>query len=247
MRFKPTLLLVFVLIAAAAPALSNPTAPPPINGTYISTDLGGGVLAARFSESWAGSPPGHGQVGNTLLVSSVDGPLMGTQWELWCSSISSPPMLLTDARDSTGTGETAWQVDYDGGFFWLSADGPWATPGAIDYTGNVESLVSMMTYIYEDGEVVGAVSSVQLSGTFDPLNWEGSCVEYTITGLSYIGDTNQGPKPPDYPAFMAQGCGPWPAGVGAWGDVTGITINIFNCTETPVKNATWGEIRTLYR
>ena len=35
--------MVFICILAAATGSADPTAPPPINGTYYSADLGGGV------------------------------------------------------------------------------------------------------------------------------------------------------------------------------------------------------------
>lgn len=238
-------IILFVSIAAAVSAI--PAAPPPINGTYYSTDMGGGVMAGRLSESWAGATYGYGKPGNTVLVSSIDGPQMGTQWELWCATVSETPMLLSDDRDSTGTGETAWRAEYNGGFFWMSADGPWAPPGASDYNGTIENLVSTMTFVYTDGLVVEVHAVTELSGRFDPATWDGSCVAYSINNVSYVGSTGQGPKPSDYPAFMAQDCGPWMLETGAWGDVSAISVDILDCAVTPVRKATWGNIKTMYK
>ena len=172
---------------------------------------------------------------------------MGTQWELWCAAISRPPMLLTDDRDSTGTGEATWRAVYTGGFFWMAGDGPWAPAGASEYHGTIDDLISTLTFVYSDGLLVEVRAVTELSGRFDPTRWDGSCVTYTLSDVTYVGSTNQEPKPSDYPAFMAPDCGPWPQETGAWGEVSAISVDVVDCTETPVRKTTWGEIRTMYR
>jgi hypothetical protein len=238
--------MVFICILVAALGNADPTAPPPINGSYYSVDLGGGVCAGRISESWTNSPSGYGRVGNAIITTSVSGPAMGTQWEMWCASITAQPMLLSDVRDSTNTGDVVWQTSYTGGQFWLAGDGPWANPGSLDFFGEIESMFATTTYTYANGSVTGVVSHTTVSGQLDPANWGGSCFEATFGDVSFTGSTDVCPKPDEYPAFMGSDCGPWMAGTGAWGDMAGIEIRIYDCTQTPVKDVTWGEIKAMY-
>ena len=92
MRFLITLALV-ALVATTV------FAGPPQQGVYYSYDMPSGSFpAGRFSESWAG-PATHGQFGNTVNAESWDGTALGTVWKLWCPSIATPPVLVSDTRD----------------------------------------------------------------------------------------------------------------------------------------------------
>jgi hypothetical protein len=247
MRSKPGYPAVILICLMVGTVSASTPAQPPSNGTYHSTDLGGNVFTGRISESWMTAPEGYGQVGNTLLGRSVNGPVMGTQWEYWCASVASQPQLVMDSRDSTGTGVTVWQMEYTGGRFWLAGDGPWGAAGLMDFSGVTENMNATTTCSHCDGSIVGVQSTYTLSGRFDPDNWYGSCVEFTIDDVTIEGSTDQEPRPDDYPPFMAADCEPSTTGYGAWGTASGIAIRIFDCVQTPVKDASWGEIKTLYR
>jgi hypothetical protein len=247
MSTTPAYPLVFILCLLTAGNVSADTsAQPPLNGSYQSTDLGGGVYTGRISESWVTATSGYSQVGNTVLVSSIYGPAMGTQWEFWCASVAEQPILVMDVRDSTGTGEATWEVQYTGGQFWLVGDGPWGTIGAIDFTGTIEVMSATTRCWYIDGSVDSVQSNYTLSGRFDPANWDGSCVDCSINIVAFDGSTDEETRPDDYPPFMGSDCGPAPVEHGAWGSVSDIEIRIHNCDPTPVRKTTWGGIKTLY-
>jgi hypothetical protein len=239
--------IVFLcLLVAAVVGSADSTAPLPVSGTYFSADLGGGVCTGRISESWASAPAGYGRLGNAIIATSVSGPSMGTQWELWCASITAQPMFVSDVRDSTESGEVVWTTSYTGGQFWLSGTGPWANPGSTDFTGSIDVMFATTTYLYTNGALTGVVSQTSISGDFDPADWSGWRIECTFNDVTFIGSTDLGPKPGEYPAFMASDCGPWMAGTGAWGNVANIEIRIYDGALTPVKEATWGEIKAMY-
>jgi hypothetical protein len=218
----------------------------PVNGTYQSADLGGGVFTGRISESWVTAPSGYGQVGNTILLTSINGPAMGTQWEYWCASITAQPMLVADVRDSVGTGEVVWSTEFEGGEFWLAGDGPWGTIGWMDFTGTIDAMTATTTFWYLDGMIDSVQSVYTLSGRFDPTHWDGSCVECTINCVAFVGSTDEEPSTDDYPPFMASNCEPSTTGFGAWGTTSDIEVRVFTCSPTPVRDATWGGIKALY-
>lgn len=243
-RAYPLVILICLVVAGTVSA--DTAADPPVYGTYQSIDLGGSVFAGRVSESWATSPSGYGQVGNTVLLSSINGPAMGTQWEYWCASVAAQPLLVADVRDSTGTGEVVWSNDFDGGHFWLAGDGPWGTIGWADFTGTIDAMSATTTYRYSGGVIDSVHSVYTLSGYFDPAEWENSCIECAINWVAYVGSTDEEPLPDDYPPFMASDCGPSTTGYGAWATASWIEIRIYACSPTPVRDATWGGIKALY-
>ncbi len=93
------LLRLTVVVALAGAAITCLTAPaftqPPVEGIYVSSDLGGNVLTGRYSDSWSG-PDGRLAVLNTLHETSWDGASTGTQWSINCNYIAAPPTLLVD-------------------------------------------------------------------------------------------------------------------------------------------------------
>ena len=101
---KTALFVIFAFVVSV-PALA--LAGPPIDGTYTSTDLGGQVLLGLYSESWE-VPDGRLQMGNTSNKASWDGASLGTQWELRCTRIAGPPVLITDTVDANGNGFREW-------------------------------------------------------------------------------------------------------------------------------------------
>lgn len=44
--------------------------------------------------------------------------------KLWCPSIQTPPVLVSDPRDVSGTGDVTYRTVYSGGHSWLGAAGP---------------------------------------------------------------------------------------------------------------------------
>jgi hypothetical protein len=231
--------LLWVLLATvvAVPVMAGP----PTQGVYYSTDIGGTVLEGRFSESWVGMGPG--QIGNTLNSMSFDGATLGTEWRFYCASIAVAPVLISDTRDASNTGEVVWKTDYDGGLFWLSKDGPWGD-GLNDYTGFVTLMKVTTTYHYVLGQVLGIRSNVTLSGQFDDYD---DCLEYVINNTAVFGDTdNNGPLPADYPPFMDANCQTGILNEGAWGSVTEIAMQIVGSCTLPVETTTWGSVKALY-
>jgi hypothetical protein len=239
------LVLFLFLASGALSSVAWPAVTQPADGSYQSTDIGGPVYTGYFSESWVGNSPGHGGVGNTFIVASVDGPAVATQWEVWCASVSAPPVLLEDTRDGDDTGEVTWITSYDSGFFWLFGEGPWGQSGADDFHGTTGAMEVKTTYTYELGVITLINSVITVSGAFDPGSWDGECLELTATSV-VEGTTESGSKPEDYPAFMESGCNPPATQTGAWGYFGIMTLEILDCTSSPVESTTWGAVKSLY-
>jgi hypothetical protein len=223
-------------------------AAPPQNGNYFSTELpGASFLSGYFSESWV-DPGTHGQIGNTINAASWNGSALGTDWKLWCPSIIAPPVLVSDTRDGMGTGDVVWQTDYDGGYYWMSKNGPWSADNLIDFTGTVLEFNIITTYQYVFGDLLGIRSNITMIGKFDMLDpsWDTEkCIVYEINNASFYGSTDIEPKPADFPEFMDDNCQTGVLTRGGWGDVTHIAIRIDLCT-VPVESATWGSIKAMY-
>jgi hypothetical protein len=247
MKLVIALGLVLALVLPATLAFAQPA--PPVNGVYRTTDLGGTMLSGRFSESWPGVPF-HGQIGNTVNAASYDGAVLGTEWKLWCASIASPPMLVSDTRVN-GTGVVTYQTLYSGGNFWLTQGGPWSADNAVNFTGTLDSFIAVTTFQYAAGTVIGIVSNITTSGFFDQLDpsWGMDCLEYTISNAAFAGDTSTGTKPAGYPDFLDPGLCPADTGnlmAGGWGLVTQVTLLISGC-EVPLQPTSWGQLKALHR
>jgi hypothetical protein len=233
-----------ILILAVALLATPVFAGSPQQGTYNSYDLPGGAFhAGRFSESWVGGD--HGQLNNTVNAESWDavGEVLGSDWRLWCPSIFSPPVLVGDTRDENGTGEVTWRTSYQGGYFWLSKDGPWGD-GTEDYQGNLDFFIVNTTYYYVLGNLTGIRSNITSSGLIDGYT---DCMAYEINNAAFWGDTDSEPLPDYYPEFIDQNCNPWAAATGGWGSVTEITLVIGGNCDVPVEETTWGKIKELYK
>ena len=241
-------LVSILAIILVLPSISL-SADPPQNGNYFSTELpGASFLSGYFSESWV-DPGTHGQVGNTINAASWDGMDLGTDWRLWCPSIAFPPVLISDSRDLNGSGDVVWQTDYNGGYYWMSKDGPWSSDNAIDFTGTVLEFNIVTTYQYVFGTLLGIRSNITMIGKFDMLDpsWDTeNCIVYEINNAAFYGSTDDGPKPAEFPEFMDDNCQTGVLTRGGWGDATHITLRIDMCT-VPTENATWGSIKALFR
>ena len=233
------LAIVTLMSLLALPVLADQ----PIVGTYYSYDLPGGTFSTgNFSESWVGTGS-HGQIGNTVNAQSWNGSLLGTEWMLWCPSIQTPPVLVSNTVDGTGTGEVVYRTTYNGGYFWLSGSGPWGN-GSQDYSGDLSFFIITTTYHYVFGEILGIRSNVTSSGL---INGFTDCMEYEINNAAFFGNTDvDGAKPAEYPPFLDENCsdGVWTRG--GWGSVTEIALMISGNCEVATQPSTWGKIKSLY-
>jgi len=226
------LVCLFVAVAVQAGA--------PVQGTYYSFDYPGGTFSpGHFSESWAG-PGRDGQLGNTVNAQSWDGAVLGAEWKLWCPSIQTPPVLVSDTRDGNGTGEVTWRTVYSNGHFFLGAVGPW---GDEDYNGDLANFIVTATYHFVFGQILGIRSNVVSWGQIDGYT---DCMEYTINNAAFFGTTDMGPLPADYPPFLDENCNTGMWSRGGWGSVTEIAIRIKGECGIAVEPSTWGRVKSLY-
>lgn len=236
-RFLP----LFVLsILACFPALTEAV---PVDGTYTSTDLGGGqVLTGRASVWRSGINSGLPHV---LHAQSWDGASLGTQWEIECPT-DADGFTLVDNRVG-GVGTIVYTATYEGGTFVFHPGGwPWGDGnGTLDTT----TLITTVQFILIGGVSTPVTSVVNgnTSGVF-----EGGChLTFAIGNGVGVGETTSfNPaltKPADYPTFLDGTCGPAPANLqfGTWGTVITITMRI-DCP-VPAVESTWGRIKTVYQ
>ena len=236
---KTALVIIFALFLIA-PLLA--IAGPPADGIYTSTDLGGQVLLGRYSESWE-VPGDRLETGNTANKRSWDGASLGTQWELYCTRIAAPPMLITDTVDGNGNGFREWRVVYVAGDLVLDGNGPWGDGSEPSYQANLHAYQEIKTFQYTNHQIVQSISNVSLQAGFK--DFDETCVTISILNQEELGTTDTASLPPDYPAFlMPITCDPTRT-LGSWGEVDEITLIITGCT-VPTKEATWGEIKSLY-
>ena len=233
MRF---IAMVFVLVFIAVGVQAGA----PVPGTYKSYDMPGGTFnTGRFSESWAG-PGADGQIGNTVDARSWDGVALGTEWKLWCPSIQTPPVLVSNTVDGSGNGEMTWRTVYSGGHFFLGAPGPW---GDEDYGGDLAGFIVVTTYQFVFGEVLGIRSNVTSWGEIDGYT---NCMEYEINNAAFFGSTDTGTLPADYPAFLDEDCNTGTWSRGGWGSATQIAIRIKGSCTVAAESSTWGRVKSLY-
>ena len=237
MKTVLSMILVFVL---AAPILV--IAGPPIDGTYLSTDLGGPMLLGRYSDSWA-VPDGRLQQGNTTHKLSWDGVTLGIQWQISCPRIANPPVLLTDTVDGNGNGFREWLLVYVGGQLTLDGNGPWGDGSETLYRANLNAYQEIKTFQYSNHQIVQSISSVSIQAGFK--DFDETCIAISILNQEELGSTNRAALPPDYPAFLEPiTCDPTRT-FGSWGEVDEITLIITGCT-IGTEEATWGKIKSLY-
>jgi hypothetical protein len=233
------LAILTVLSLLAFPVLADP----PAQGTYYSYDFPGGTFSTGyFSESWAG-PGRDGQMGNTINAQSWDGNLLGTEWMLWCPSIQTAPVLVSNTVDGTGSGEVVYRTTYNGGYFWLSGSGPWGN-GTQDYSGDLSFFIVTTTYQYVLGNLLGIRSNVTSSGL---INGFTDCMEYNINNAAFFGNTDDnGPKPGEFPPFLDENCNENVWTRGGWGSVTELALLISGDCNVATQPSTWGKIKSLY-
>ena len=237
---KTALVIIFAFLFTM-PLLAF--AGPPADGIYTSTDLGGQVLLGRYSESWD-VPDGRLQMGNTGNKLSWNGATLGTQWQLYCTRIAGPPVLITDTVDGSGNGFREWKVVYVSGDMVLDGNGPWGDGSEPSYNANLHAYQEIKTFQYVNNQIVQSISNVSIQAAFQDFGE--SCVTISILNQEELGNTNTAALPPNYPAFLVPiTCDPTRT-LGAWGEVDEITLIITGCT-IPVEETTWGVIKSLYK
>ena len=214
----------------------------PIDGTYLSTDLGGSMLTGRYSESWS-APGGRLMIGNTINMLSWDGATLGTQWWIYCADISIPPILIGDTVDGQGNGFEEWLVHFQGGLMILDGNGPWGDGSEPSYTATLDSYSEIKTYQYVDFEIVQVVTTISLQGRF--IGFNDDCMTMSISNTEELGTTDTASLPPSYPSFLAPStCAPTRT-MGSWGEADEFTLIVTGCT-VPTRVTTWGEVKALY-
>jgi len=236
---KTALVFIFAILLTA-PMLVF--AAPPADGIYTSTDLGGQMLLGRYSESWD-VPDGRLQMGNTANKLSWDGATLGTQWQLYCTRIANPPVLITDTVDGSGNGFREWLVVYVGGYLVLDGNGPWGDGSEPVYNASLQTYQEIKSFQYSNHQIVQGISNVSIQAEFQ--GFDDACVAISILNQEELGSTDSEAFPPDYPAFLMPGtCDPART-LGSWGEVDEITLIVIGCT-VPVKEVTWGAIKSHY-
>jgi len=214
----------------------------PINGTYMSN--AGTLMEGRASESFCSYPTyGAGVPGNMQNCMSWDGTSLQTQWRVWGMEINENGAVLNDEFiDGDGNGYREYVTVYNGGKFWLSGSHIW---GDEDYYGTINFYRVTATMTIQGGEVVGMVSNVYFTGSFD--DYPGCAIDYTIANASRVWVSTSGdPMPSNYPPFICSV--DQTGGYGSDGelfDACGITCNI-SC-ETDAEESSWGAVKTIYR
>lgn len=236
MKLTATTGLILAVLLAASMAVAGP----PLDGTYDSTDLGGPVNTARYTE---GFPIANGalEIGTTLNAESWDGAALGGQWRYWCSSLQTPPVLISN-NVVNGNGFKTYLKVFVGGYLWLSGSGPWAN-GDADYPGVIDTYQEIETIQYSNYQRVHAVTNIGATGHFD--NYPNECLTFTVGNGVEIGSTDFGQtKPATYPDFLAPNCSAT-AIYGGWWDFITISLVISGCT-VPAEETSWGAVKAMY-
>lgn len=231
-----------ILIASLLPVLA--IAGPPLDGIYKSSDVGGPINVGRYTEGWE---PGGGALesGTTLNAESWDGADLGLEWRYWCATEFLAPVLLIDTvNPATGNGNRTYMKQFTGGYIWLSGTGPWAN-GDPDYPGTIDTYVEFETIQYVNWVPVHAVTDVQATAHFD--SYPSTCMNFAIANGVLVGSTDLGgTKPGDYPDFLQQfTCAPVLT-LGAWWDMSDLSLYILGCS-VPTEEMNWGAIKSLYK
>lgn len=225
-------LSVFVLLLSLASAAWAVC--PNAVGTF--SYLNGSLLGGRVSEAWCNGAPG--QTGNTENAMSWDGVALGTQWKVWDQAVDAAgPQLLSDTVNGSGNGTRLYRTYYEGGQFWLSKDGAWGN-GIDDLTGPITSCVVDVTLTFIGGQIVGANSNVNMTGSFDNCS-SGCLIDYAISNAALVWMPGMGTMPGGYPSFL---CG---ATLGELFNACCPLLHI-SCVVAD-QDSEWGAVKSLYR
>lgn len=221
--------------AALATTVASSAFAAPAPGLYDSIDLGGALLTGRASQSWALPANGNAGLFDVYNALSWNGAL-GTQWGIQCG-IQPAAQLVQDLRVA-GNGDVIYTNTFAGGTFYLN-NGPWCPGGGCG--GSINTTHESVVVRYVNFVPIRSVVNIDTDGTFTG----GQCVlRFVIANGVGRGDTDGGPKPATYPAFLDPACNPTRV-FGSWGDVITISMQI-DCP-TPNKTSTWGALKSRYR
>ena len=224
------LVIVVLISLVATPALAGPPTP----GVYSPAD-------GLFSESWNGPPYQNGILGNTIHAASWDGTDLGLEWLVSCPGIQIVT-LVSDTRDGDGYGTVTYSTDYVGGTLWLSKDGPWGD-GTEDYLWTIDEFVVVSSHQYTPLGLMIRSNITMQAHVGDFLD----CLEYSINNAEIEGSTDYFPMPAHYPAFLdPTSCTSGVLTQGAWGNATQIGLVIYGDCTVPVRESTWGHIKSIY-
>jgi hypothetical protein len=236
MRNAFTVLLLSAMLALGAATVS---AQPPQDGVYKTQDLD--FLEGRYSIAFPGANT-FLDAGNLINLESWDGSALGTEWRIFCPFIASVITLYYNDLGG-GTISAGYLIQYAGGDVWLDGAGPWGGGDAF-YTGTITHYSENRGVIIIAGNLTGLNSDHNLDADVD--NYPSDCVGFVIGNTAWLGTTTtHGPKPADFPAFLAPDCSP-SGTAGHWGTATDLTLTVSGC-EVGTEEATWGSVKSIYR
>jgi len=223
-------LKVFVLAMLGATIAAAASAQAPATGTWKSSLAE--ILEGRQATSWSAAS-GHYQLGNVINQASWDGATLGGEWKIVCPVITNTTTLVNIPGIQKIT-----QIDYVGGYIWLSGAGPWAG-GDASYVGTITTYVEIRTEQFPGA--YGTTENHNISATVN--GYPGVCITGQWNG-AWLGDTDASAKPANFPDFLDTDCNPTPT-LGRWGLDNGITLHVTGC-EVPVERSTWGAVKSRY-
>ncbi len=241
MRKATSIVLLAAAMLGAWAVLAHAAAPLP--GLYQSTDIGGVLSPGRYTEGWDAGGSALSS-GTTQNCASWNGAALGTEWRYTCGTQVSNGVVTYDNVDVNGNGNRTIACTYVGGVFWLGGSGPWAN-GDAEYPGHFDSYVEYETVTYLGGMPVAAVTNVQTTAHFDA--YPSTCMSFSIANGSRVGTTDLGGvMPASYPAMLDAACNPTRT-LGAWWNMSSMTISILSGCATPTRPSTWGSLKAAYR
>lgn len=210
---------------------------PPASGLFAPSD-------GLFSEAWYGPDYRDGEIGNTIHAASWNGTDLGAEWVVSCTSIALDPELVSNTIGGNGAGEVTYRTVYQNGTVWLSGSGPWGDVSQ-DYIADIYSFVVVATYQFGPGGVlIGIRSNVTMEAAIRGFD---DCLEYSINNAAIEANTDGEPFPAGYPAFLdPDDCMTGVLNQGAWGTATEVSLYIYGDCTVPVKETSWGHIKSLY-
>jgi len=226
------LLLALLVVLMATPVFAACPDQVGIFSTYDNT-----MLPGRAAEAWCSGTPMT--LGNELNTESWDGATVGDQWKVWGMAVDSVT-LIEDAVDINGNGWMDYQINYAGGEFWFSKDHTWGD-GASDLLGTVSMYITVVTYTYVAGNMVGATANISWNGYFGGCPEMNDCVvEFSIANSMLVWSAESGlPEPVGYPGML---CGD--EGDGEVHDHCCITMSL-NCAVAN-EDASWSSLKAMY-
>ena len=92
---------------------------------------------------------------------------------------------------------------------------------------------------------ISAVTNVQSAAHFN--NYASTCMTFSIANGTRVGTTDLGNVfPAGFPAMLDPTCGATRT-LGAWWDMTALTISVTSNCATPTQTSTWGSLKARYR